>query len=139
MKLKLILIPFLFLLSLSCGLLKSKFENGVEVFSHGIVPDTCDIKLINTFVDFREDSLRFPKYSWVLDKIQLQSTACQASFDSINIITFGLDSADLFVIKNFTNKELERYSIRKYYRFRFSQDTLSNISPNLITSKDKYY
>jgi hypothetical protein len=139
MKLNLILILYPFLLLLSCGLLKSGIENGMEVYAHGIVPDTCDFKLITAFVDFREDSLIFPKYSWVVDKIQLQSTACQASFDSVNIVTFGVDSADLFVIKNFTNKKNERYSLRKYYRFRFSQDTLSSISPNLITTKDKYY
>jgi hypothetical protein len=140
MKLKIFFTIFPFVFISGCGLLfRPGIDKAVDTLSHGFVPDSCDINLIYSIVEFRTDSLRFPTYSWTIDRVQLQTNECQASFDSINVFSFGLDSLDIFLIKNYINMENERYSMRKYYRLRFTKDSLNSITPYLITSKDKYY
>ncbi len=117
---------------------KSSIDNSEIIFFNGIVPDSCDINILNKIVDFRKDSLRFPTYTWTNDRLNSLSKDCLDKTDSISLLCFGADSADLFVIKNYMDKENKMYSMRKYYRIRFSSDTLKNITPHLKTSKDKY-
>jgi len=118
---------------------KQGIDTAVTAFYNGIVPDSCDILLLNDVVDFRKNNNSFPSNTWMKERVQMKSNECQATYDSINVITFGNDSADLFLIKQFNNIDTKYSKMRKYYRLRFANDTLTNISPNLITSKDKYY
>ncbi|HLO59220.1 MAG TPA: hypothetical protein VK179_10790 [Bacteroidales bacterium] len=140
MKHRIIFIIFPLILLTGCGMIfKQGIDTGVTSFYNGIVPDSCDILLLNDVVDFRKINNTFPSNTWTVERVQMQSKECQSTYDSINVITFGKDSADIFLIKQFNNIDIKFSKMRKYYRLRFANDTLTSITPNLITSKDKYY
>lgn len=118
---------------------KQRIDNSVIKIFNVIVPDSCDILLLNDVIDFRKNNNIFPSNIWTRERIQKQSKECQSTYDSINVISFGVDSMDLFLIKRCIYSDSKPSTIQKYFRMRFANDTLTSITPNLITSKDKYY
>jgi hypothetical protein len=140
MKFKLTILVFLIIILTGCSLIfKPGIDKAVDLIFHGIIPDTCDLFLINNVANYRRDSMKFPNYASVVQMKQTQSIKCQESFDSLNVFAYGLDSVDIFMIKIFENTENEQYSMLKYYRLRFKNDSLENITPHIITTKDKYH
>jgi hypothetical protein len=110
-----------------CGIISRPINKAFDGFFHVVIPDTCDLHLIEYIADYRKANMEIHDFAIVSRMHYLLDYQCQESYDSINIIPYGVDSVDLWVIKNLRVQD-KNALIPKYYRIVFDSDTTKNIN-----------
>jgi hypothetical protein len=119
---------FVSLLS-SCGIISKSLDKPMDALAKIIIPDTCEIQLINYIGKYRKDSLRSPDTYEVLTIIKSQSQLFQEKFGSITSYPYGKDSMDLSLgIKE--SSYGDDFLSRRNYRILFNHDTIKKIIPS---------
>jgi len=131
MKNRLILMTVSLLTFSGCGILSKPIDRGVETFFKAIVPDTCEIQLIEKIAIFRKDSLKIPDQNNILLMRNLQSQKCQESYEYIRIIPISSDSVDLIIAKKTYFQKSTGLTTKKY-SIVFQNDSIKEIIGSIL-------
>ncbi|HCI55299.1 MAG TPA: hypothetical protein DFI01_05155 [Bacteroidales bacterium] len=115
-----------FIILNACGSISRSFDQTMDTFAKVIIPDTCELQLINYIGKYRSDSLRIPNSSDIVSIIKSQNELFQEKFDLINSYQYGTDSMDLYIgIKESSHGN--DFLSRRNYRIVFKNDTIERI------------
>lgn len=110
-----------------CKTFRGSLDNAYRSFAVAIIPDTCDIYLIEEIRTFRTENHRFPDNQEINLQKEKLNMACQKSIDSIGSFSYNKDSMDFVFQKNLNDSNLIMNSMIKCYRLIFADDTLKEV------------
>lgn len=110
-----------------CKTFRESFDNAHRTFAVAIIPDTCDIFLVEEISTFRIDSQKFPNNQDIERLKEKLNLACRNSIDSIGSMAYNKDSMDFVFQKNLNDSNLIMNSMIKCYRLIFADDTLKEV------------
>ena len=133
---KILIVSFVSLLISNCGIFKQFDKSFDEAFSL-IMPDTCDIYLIDDVSGkFINDEIKFSYTNNRLLLLNAIDNECSKYYDSIFFLLYYKDSIDLFVMKRVNLKENPNAIIEKKYRIILAHDSIKEVKTTIRTNKN---
>jgi hypothetical protein len=120
----------------SCKTYRKTIDNASRTFLIALIPDSCDMYLINEIKTFRIDNLKYPDNVDIEKLREKLNPPCQRSFSSIEDLVYNRDSIDFVFQKNFSDSTLKIKSMLKCYGVIFADDTLKEL--RILHNNTKY-
>jgi len=106
-----------------CKIFQPPIDNASKIYAIALIPDTCEMSLIERIRTFRIYNQKFPNNQ----DIEKLNQPCQKSINSIESFSYNKDSMDFVFQKSINDSTLKIRSMRKCYRLIFVDDTLKEL------------